>query len=230
MASLRKRVEAAPSAPPPSGIAIDTNAAAPPVPQPPPPPSPVPEPVTPLSDAATALTSQLEALRQAETYQQQKQQAVLSADQRRRDWLAANPMAQQNLAALDNFHHAALNSGLADTSPEYFSFLETQLGDLQAQQPATAATHLINEMQQRIAAQTPPPPPPPRPQARPSFVSAPVSREIPTANGRRQSGKTDLSPQEREAARISGVSEVEYAKQKLRFLEMQANGEYSDRR
>lgn len=229
MASLRKRPLADAATVEPVAINMAAPPTSMPQPQPPPPPSPVPEPVTPLSDAATALTSQLEALRQAETYQQQKQQAVLSADQRRRDWLAANPMAQQNLAALDNFHHAALNSGLADTSPEYFSFLETQLGDLQAQQPATAATHLINEMQQRIAAQNPPPPPP-RPQARPSFVSAPVSREIPTANGRRQSGKTDLSPQEREAARISGVSEVEYAKQKLRFLEMQANGEYSDRR
>ena len=123
--------------------------------------------------------------------------------------MAGNPVAQKNLAALNDFHQAALNSGLADTSPEYFSFMEQQLAALHSQQPAANGQHLIQEMQQRAA----PAQPAPQPRQRTNIVSAPVSREVPTASGSRDGGKINLSVQQKEAAKIAGVSEVEYAKQ-----------------
>lgn len=62
------------------------------------------------------------------------------------------------------------------------------------------------------------------------IVSAPVSRDVPNANGQRKPGKVTLSPQEVEAARISGVSVEEYAKQKIRKAELIASGEYGEQR
>jgi phage I-like protein len=122
-----------------------------------------------------------------------------------------------------------MQSGLADTSPEYFSYLDARLADLAAQQPAATASHLVQEMQQRAAQDRP------QEQARPTrlspaHVSAPVSREVPSASGLRSPGRVTLTAQQREAAKMSGVSEAEYARQLLRLRELQASGEYSDRR
>ena len=51
-----------------------------------------------------------------------------------------------------------------------------------------------------------------------SIVSAPVSREIPTSSGERlrPRGQVKLTAAEVEAARISGITPEEYAKQKIR--------------
>jgi hypothetical protein len=72
----------------------------------------------------------------------------------------------------------------------------------------------------------PPPPPAPRPQHAP--VSAPVSRSVPTGGGSRpdwETGRTVLSAEEKEFARLSGVDEITYAKNKLRMQRMKAAGE-----
>ena len=73
-------------------------------------------------------------------------------------------------------------------------------------------------------------PPPGRPAANPSSkFSAPVSREVPNSTGKRITpGKVTLTPQEVEAARISGISLEEYAKQKIRKADMIASGEYGE--
>jgi hypothetical protein len=42
--------------------------------------------------------------------------------------------------------------------------------------------------------------------------------------------KVTLSPEEKDAARMSGISEADYAKQKIKLMQMKANGEYGDRR
>jgi hypothetical protein len=179
-----------------------------------------------LDDAGKALQRQIDALRQAETMQQQAQIAKLAAEERRQHWLAATPGARKNIGALGAFHHAALTAGLADTSPEYFSFMESQLAELQ--QPTEAANNLAREMHER-AAQSRTPEPPPRP-SRVAY-SAPVSHEIPTANGYRESNrKVTLTAQEQEMARVSGVTLEEYAKQKLRLRTMRETGEYSEDR
>ncbi len=60
-----------------------------------------------------------------------------------------------------------------------------------------------------------------------SIVSAPVSRELP---GRVEPNRVTLSPDEVEAARVSGISVQEYAKQKQRVAEARARGELQGER
>src|SRR5512143_542118 len=67
-------------------------------------------------------------------------------------------------------------------------------------------------------------------QKRTSIVSAHVSREVPSASGTRTSGKITLTAEQREAARLSGITEAEYARQLSKFNQMKANGEYGERR
>jgi hypothetical protein len=170
---------------------------------------------------ADVLLAQIDALKQAETMQQQAHTAQLVAEERRQAWLTATPAAQENLPALGAFHHAALNAGLADTSPEYFNFMEQQLAAL-TQRPAAAA-HLVKEMQARV----PPKEPEPEPRPRHSIVSAPVSREIPSGgDSYRPRGKVTLSQDEREMAKASGITTEEYARQKLRLAQMRESGQY----
>ena len=70
------------------------------------------------------------------------------------------------------------------------------------------------------------PPPPPEPRSAASFVSAPVSREVPSASGREPSLRSiTLSAEERSLAASLGLSETTYAKQKLEMLRRQKAGE-----
>ena len=62
-----------------------------------------------------------------------------------------------------------------------------------------------------------------------SMVSAPVSRESPSWSGGQSTGRNSritLSPAQKEAARIAGISEVEYARNLLRLQQAKANGHY----
>jgi hypothetical protein len=58
-----------------------------------------------------------------------------------------------------------------------------------------------------------------------SIVSAPVSRDAVGMDRPMVPNKIKLSLEEREAARIAGISELEYAKQKIRLLGAKARGE-----
>jgi hypothetical protein len=75
----------------------------------------------------------------------------------------------------------------------------------------------------------PPPAPQPRPQpSRASVVSAPVSREAPgnyQSEFQNDPKSVRLTPEQRDAARWSGVSEIEYARQLLLMRKRQASGE-----
>lgn len=68
-------------------------------------------------------------------------------------------------------------------------------------------------------------------QQRASMMSAPVSRETPAGNGRRPSTtRVTLTREEKEYAKISGVTEEEYAKNKLKLADMVSQGLYGERR
>jgi|GEM_PF-2659850 hypothetical protein len=97
-------------------------------------------------------------------------------------------------------------------TPEYFEALETHLGI-------------------RKSPTVPDPEPEPQPQTRRSPpMSAPVSRDAPNlSTGRPQSRTITLSPAQRDAARISGISETEYAKNLIRLNELKAQGHYQER-
>jgi hypothetical protein len=222
MASLRKKrdVVSTPEAAPAVEAEIEAS--------PPPSVEPSPEQIAPPQDeAALALQAQLDAIRQGETMQEQAQIAALAAQERRQAWVESNPLANKHYAALNDLHHEAMRSGLADTSPDYFDFLNNRLADLDARRPEAAAAHLAKEMQARARPQ-------PQEQAKPTrlsaaHMSAPVSRQIPSG-GIARGGRITLTLEQREAARLSGITEAEYAKQLLRLCQLQAAGEYSDRR
>jgi len=191
----------------------------------------LPEPEAPsppdsgTDDATAALKRQIEAINQAETMRQQAAIAQLAANERRQAWLEATPGAKKNRAALGAFHHAALDAGLVDCSPSYFEFLESQLAALHTQ-PAAA---LAQELQER-AAQPAPEPTPTKTRPMGGIVSAPVSRDVPNAMGRRTPAKITLTPAEVDHAKVSGITPEEYARQKLRLAQMRASGEYGEER
>jgi hypothetical protein len=175
-----------------------------------------------------SLKAQIAAIQRAEEIQRQ-QQAIMAAEGRRKEWFGNSPLAQKYYQHLMTFHDEAVHSGLIDTSPQYFEHMERRLADLHAQEPATVGTHLAEEMHHRAAQDGAKQPPPPQPRLRSNIVSAPVSREVPTASGRRFDGKVTLTPIEIEHARAAGVSDVEYARQKLKLQAMKEAGEYRDR-
>jgi hypothetical protein len=105
-------------------------------------------------------------------------------------------------------HEEAVDSGITAYSPEYFAFMDEYLG-----------------FKEEPVADTPAPKPKTTP-----IVSAPVSREVPSVNGARPSGKVVLTREEQEAAAVAGITLEEYAKQKLLYQKMRADGTYGDQR
>jgi hypothetical protein len=171
------------------------------------------------------LREQLQALRNSESLAQEAQrQAAIAAEaeQRRAAWLNQNEQAQQNFSALDGLHRQAVNSGLVDTSPAYFEFLNSQLESLQARQHRPA--DVVQEMRSRVAQEPVQAIPPP---SRGPLVSAPVSRD---AIGSNSPSRIRLSREQCEMARAAGITEAEYAKELQRLNEMKRDGHYQERR
>lgn len=68
-------------------------------------------------------------------------------------------------------------------------------------------------------------------QQRASMMSAPVSREVPSSGGQRPSAtRVTLTREEKEYAKIAGISEVDYAKNKQKLAEMKSQGLYGESR
>jgi len=116
------------------------------------------------------------------------------------------------------FHYArALHDGIADDSEEMNqAILRGVHGEAQREQ--------INKT---LAAALEPPPAPPRRNSLP--MTAPVSRSVPSlSTGRSTPTRVTLNPEEREAARLSGVSETVYAAGKLRLQQAKREGRYQE--
>lgn len=112
-------------------------------------------------------------------------------------------------AKLQAAHWDATDAG-PEGSPAYLEALETSLGMRKKPDPD--------------------PDPDPEPQRRIN-VSAPVSREsVSVANGRPTQTRVTLSPEQRDAARISGVDEKTYAANVLRLNELKKQGHYNEGR
>jgi hypothetical protein len=130
-------------------------------------------------------------------------------------------------AELGHAHFKALDEAGGEGTmgtPRYLEALEGQLG-------------------LRQAPQTTEKPPAPQPQKRSMPVSAPVSRDVPTPTGQRQSSnKMTLTPEEVAIARASIVDrpdlpamtnaqkEYIYAQNKRKYAQMKANGSYSEQK
>jgi hypothetical protein len=111
-------------------------------------------------------------------------------------------------------HWDVVDEGHAPFSPAYFESLEQHLG------MRAKTTQVETDDDNRDARQ---------PQQRTSIVSAPVSREGTVTNGTRTASQIRLSPAQREAAKMAGISEKDYAIQMQKLAEMKANGTYGDR-
>jgi hypothetical protein len=106
------------------------------------------------------------------------------------------------------------------------TLFDEHLAHLQAQQAQAAAS-----AQPTPAFFRPPPAPAPAAPDPASIYSAPVSRGTPSGEtGQRPARMIRLTPEEQEYARVAGVSDVEYARQKQRLALAKANGDYGERR
>lgn len=130
-----------------------------------------------------------------------------------KSWLKQHPDAltdQTKNGALGYFHQQAVAAGHAVNSDEYFAALETGLG---YRKPETNGHQ-------------------PEPERKASMpVSAPVQRSAPSmTNGAPASPtRVELTPEQREHARIAGVDEVTYARNVLRLQELKRQGHYAER-
>lgn len=132
------------------------------------------------------------------------------------NWLRAHPEYLQDHrknAKIQSLHWDVIDEGHAAFSPGYFESLEQHLG-----------------LRQAAADEGEDPPPAPRQPSRGPIVSAPVSRQAPSSpGGPPRSGRITLTPQQKEYAKIAGVSEEEYAKGVQKLEAEKLNGNYGGR-
>jgi hypothetical protein len=134
---------------------------------------------------------------------------------RQKEWLKSHRDAQtdpEKLKRLGAAHWYALSEGHAQDSDAYFQVLEERLGYRQA------AAKVQDD-------------PEPESQPRRSMpMSAPVTRESPSiSTGRATPTRVELNPSQREAARISNLTDVEYARNLLRLQALKKEGHYQER-
>ena len=149
----------------------------------------------------------------------------------KKSYLRQRPFALSRPDLLRDAHVAALQLGLPDDSLPYFQFMDAALmhfGNFgfTSPPPQTAPTT-------ETPTPIPTPAPAPMPQApdhdgsyAPHIASAPPSRSeyagsMPAPGA---SGRVTLSAEERQVAAATGISEVEYAKNKLKLLQMKKAG------
>lgn len=145
-----------------------------------------------------------------------------------KDWLRIHPELVSDphkLALLGNVHQSVTEArGIKEFTKEYFEAMDETFRFKPAAQAAPGATV---------------PAPAPAAPRRSMPVTAPVSREVPTSTGERQSTGVTLTPEERAIARSSfsdptgkmtnAEKERLYAKNKLKLQNMRASGAYPAR-
>lgn len=173
-----------------------------------------------LTNGKSALERSIQAEKERLEAQQRQQAQQPQGDpldrtnlpQTAKDWLRSHPeylSDPRKNAKIQSLHWDVLDEGHQPFSHEYYSSLETHLG-LRAKPRQDAA-----EDDQEVVQPT-----------RKSVVSAPVSREAPSSSGGRSSGQVRLTALQREAAKMAGITETEYAKQLTALAQAKANGSY----
>lgn len=156
-----------------------------------------------LEDGKFELESRIRAVEAAPRVEQQRQQRTPASVS---NFLSKHPeylTDPRKNAKISSLHFDAVDAGHEFGDDGYMNFIETSIG-----------VRASEEQQSR--------------QQGNAMVSAPVSREAPstTTQGR---GQVRLTVSEREAAKISGVTEKVYAENLQKLNEMRANGTYGDR-
>jgi len=170
----------------------------------------------------------------AEPQQQQPQQPAMPA--RVQEWLSRHPQYLDPNDAIAQTEISlatmkAARDGLTWNDDDFLPSIERHLGIA----PATNGQTQHRPIERPSPAPAAPPPryesPPVRQQRSSTPVSAPPSRDVPSMKtGRPTGGPVQLTAEQREAARFSGISPEEYARQLQRMNRMKASGEIDDRR
>jgi hypothetical protein len=176
---------------------------------------------TATDDASAAFQKQIEALKESERIHRERATRA-HQEARVQQVLNENPEMRSNPALVAEAEREAFDAG-------HLAYSDVFHEDVK------------NRFKTKLAAKTSPPPSPPLeyeiksydlPELRnnTAFVSAPVSRET-QANGGYNSygdrpGRVTLSREQKEAARIAGISEREYAEQVLRLREEKSQGHH----
>ena len=126
----------------------------------------------------------------------------------------------EKAAQIQYCHHVAAREVGEQFTEPYFDRMEQMLN---------LAPRTNGHAQQRPAPAAPPRYAAPPRQRSTAPVSAPPSRDVPSfRTGRPTGGPVQLTPEQREAARFSGISEQEYARQLVKMNRMKAAGEIDD--
>jgi hypothetical protein len=126
-----------------------------------------------------------------------------------KDWIREHPdslLDPANQRRMDLAFTDAVQRGIIRGTPEYFEFFEDRLGYKKMEQRTS------EEREERAPASGGP------------RYGAPVTRGGSSGGSAESKTRVTLTPQERDAARISGISEVEYARGKLKMLEAKRAG------
>jgi hypothetical protein len=126
-----------------------------------------------------------------------------------KDYLRLHPELltnQRKNAKIQALHYDIIDEGHEAYSKEYFDSMDIHLG--------------YKEKPEAIEQEDEDPP------ERTRFMSAPVSREVPPDRNGDRPGRVTLSVAQKEAAKIAGITEKEYAEQVLELRKQKANGHY----
>lgn len=171
-----------------------------------------------LQNGKAAIEAEIEeAKARAEAKPEQRQQAGDNLDNfnipdTAKRWLRAHPeflTDPRKNAKIQSLHWDVVDEGHEPFSDAYYASLETHLGMRKKETPKVED----EEEPERTA-----------------IVSAPVSREVPTNDGKRSTGTVRLTAAQREAAKMAGITETEYAKQLQKLNEEKASGNYGAQR
>lgn len=127
-----------------------------------------------------------------------------------------------HLEVTDYAASQALQAGLQPDTDQYRTAVRSNFAQAMKHIQARAQTEVPEPFRP-----SPPPPPQPRAETRAAMISAPISRQAPSSNGERYEltpSKINLTADEKAIADASGLSHVEYARQKLRLLKAKKEG------
>jgi len=140
------------------------------------------------------------------------EQAISNMPPLVKDWMRQHPdymTDRRKNAKIQALHYDVEEEGHAFGTQPYVEAMEVKLGMREAPKKAEEQEE---EQQQRITVVT----------------QAPPTRDIPSSSTGKpaSSTKVTLTAEEREIARLNGITEIEYAKQKLKLQELKRNGHY----
>src|SRR5262249_15787565 len=176
-----------------------------------------PQSADPSDTAADAFLAQIEAHREAERLQRYMQ---TPEGQRLRE----NPAMVDGPNVFPFPHNAVGQEGIERGPPEFLSAMKAVFEEAIKPQAPQASEPAAE--QATPAFFQPPAPPAPEPPDRGSVVSAPVTRMVPGSKPAEiDPRRVTLSAIEQQIARSAGISDAEYARQKLKMQRAKATGE-----